>query len=157
MNINEKAALVGVSVRTLRDYYGENPNLVNAEPSEIVAWRLANKHNTGGIKATKERAAAGGGTLQEQLLRAQIDKTEADAEARRLKNRQQAGELVEADDVQRVWSQACAKVRARLEIMPQEAAKDMPATREELIERLTLVVRGVLLDLSEIVIDGNGE
>lgn len=149
---DEKARLVGVSPHTLYGWYRAGLDR-HCTVEEAVAWRAANRHKVGGIATAKERAAAGDGTLQEQLMTAQIAKTEAEAEAKQIKNRVLSGELVDAEDVRRVWSQACAKVRARLEIMPQEASKDMPATREELIERLSLVVRAVLNDLSEISVD----
>lgn len=84
------------------------------------------------------------------ISEAKYEKTKWEAALLQLKFQQESGLLVSAEEVQRAQSQACAKAKNRLELLPHEVVRDFPQElRQELFERVELAVRAVLLDLSE--------
>jgi phage terminase Nu1 subunit (DNA packaging protein) len=67
------------------------------------------------------------GPLQEQLLQAQIEKTIQEARAKQLKNDQTEGLLGNMDDMAQEVAEVLTVLNARLEQIPDEARKELPA------------------------------
>lgn len=96
--------------------------------------------------------AAGWGTGDDagQLTsaRARLAKEQADGQA--IKNAKMRGELVEAAEVERTWTDFLRQLRARLTAIPARVMAERPETDPEVIKAIDGAVRAALTDL------GNG-
>ena len=77
------------------------------------------------------------GPLQEQLLSAQIEKTLEEARAKRQKNDERDGLLIDQEDAAQQVAEILTILTARLEQIPDEARKELPADcREQFAARI---------------------
>src|SRR5262245_53229829 len=114
----ELAAAVGVSRRSLSGWIAEG--CPSDSPEAVQLWRENNKLPRPGAKPSSDE------TSQARLLRAQADKTEADAEARRIKNLQLRGELVERAEIIREFAEFLVAAKPILDAIPDDIATEAP-------------------------------
>ncbi|WP_236045353.1 MULTISPECIES: DNA packaging protein [Pseudooceanicola] len=93
--------------------------------------------------------AAGWGTADQaaQLTanRARLAKEQADAQA--IKNAKARGELLDAADIERRWSDVLRQVRARIMAVPSRLRSDVPDLPPETIAALDRTLRTALTEL----------
>jgi phage terminase Nu1 subunit (DNA packaging protein) len=111
-----------------------------------MAWRAANvAPRKGGPKAERPT-----GELQEALIRAQVAKLEAEAEAKELKNAQLRGELYDAEETEQAVSMLTSMIRNRLEAVPAEIEMEFPPEiRQQVKELVDTKLRLVLMEMSQ--------
>lgn len=80
--------------------------------------------------------------------RARLAKEQADAQA--LKNAKLRGDMVEAAEVERTWSDALRQIRARILAVPSRLRADLPETPPATFNAIDRALRDALTDL------GNG-
>jgi phage terminase Nu1 subunit (DNA packaging protein) len=104
----------------------------------IYAWRDKNCPIRDGIAAIdkwlesqRPDPAKPKGTLQEQLLAAQIEKTLEESRAKRLKNDEREGLLVDQESAGNQVAEAMTILSARLEQLPDWARRILPAEFRE--------------------------
>jgi phage terminase Nu1 subunit (DNA packaging protein) len=97
--------------------------------------------------------AAGWGTAEKAAEltaeRARLAKEQADAQA--LKNAKLRGELVEAEQVERAWSDVLRQVRARILAVPSRLRSELPDLQHATIDAMDRALRSTLTEL------GNGD
>lgn len=96
------------------------------------------------------RAIAAGRGGEEQSLtltgeRARLAR--AQAEAQEVKNAKLRGELVEASEVERAWSDILRQVRARVLAVPSRVRADLPAIEAQTITAFDRALRDALTEL----------
>lgn len=149
----ELADALGVSRQALNQWEREGADVagaLNLPLDEAVQWikwwREDNKRPTY-KEATEPKAD---GTPQERLLAAQIRKTNAEAEAKELKNAIARGELYDAPEVEQSASLFTSMIRNRMEGWPQKLAMEWPAEFRVLAsELLTQEVHLLLQEMSQ--------
>lgn len=77
--------------------------------------------------------------------RARLAKEQADAQA--LKNGKLRGELVEAAEVERTWSDVLRQVRARVLAVPSRLRADLPGTDSSVFHAIDRALRDALTEL----------
>lgn len=77
--------------------------------------------------------------------RARLAKEQADAQA--LKNAKLRGELVEAGEVERAWSDVLRQVRARILSVPSRLRADLPQAPAETFDAMDRALRDALTEL----------
>src|SRR5262245_35605022 len=136
------AAEVGVARQTLHDWEAEGCPMDSADA--IREWRANHKLPRRGV------ALEPGETLQGRLLEAQIWKHSEDARNRKMKNDQLAGQLYDAQEVERNVAELTSVIRARLESIPDELGTEFPAElRLQLRQRLEDHIRLILTQMSQ--------
>lgn len=94
--------------------------------------------------------AAGWGTVDQaaQLTaeRARLAKEQADAQA--LKNGKSRGELIEASEVERAWSDILRHLRARLLAIPSRLRADLPGLDAATVTALDRALRDTLTEIA---------
>jgi uncharacterized protein YPO0396 len=89
------------------------------------------------------------GPLQEQLLAAQIEKTIEEARAKRQKNDERDGLLMDSEEVAQQVAEALTILSARFEQLPDEARKELPQEiRETFAARLDELIHLALKECS---------
>ena len=132
---NELADALKVDRKTLNDWERKDSAPVakwlELPIAEAVAaateWRQANKRP----RYWSEADADADGTLQERLIAAQTRKANADADAKELKNRKERGLLVDQEDAAQQVAEILTVLNARLEQIPDELRKELPAEHRE--------------------------
>lgn len=100
---------------------------------EVVDWRVAYERELHGEATEAQLNVEGAEYLNPEQERARKDKEMADKTA--LENRVRRGELVEASEVESVWSDHVTAARARLQSMGSKLAPILaPETRAAVIE-----------------------
>ncbi|MBV6635866.1 MAG: terminase small subunit [Mameliella sp.] len=79
--------------------------------------------------------------------RARLAREQADAQA--LKNAKLRGELVEASEVERTWSDTLRQMRARLMAIPSRLRADLPNLDPEVLTALDRALRDTLTELAD--------
>jgi phage terminase Nu1 subunit (DNA packaging protein) len=127
LTIKELAARLDVSRSTLHQWREAGCNLAWSVP-QIRAWRAQNRNvkNSGPLVG-----------LREQLLREQIRKAAAAADAQEMANSEAAGRLVDAEDVALDVAEILSVLRCRMEEFPESLMMELP-----------IEVRPVVLELA---------
>lgn len=111
---------------------------------DVQAWRKNHKLPRRGVKRV------GDGSMQDQLLAAQITKVEEEARHKRMKNDELAGKLYNADDVERDVAELTSYIRCRLEDIPDELSMEFPENiRWQLTLRLKDRIALILTKMSQ--------
>lgn len=125
---NQLAEALGVDRKTLNDWKRNDSAPIEQalamplnEAIEFLSkWRQQNKRP----RYWSEGDADANGTLQEQLIAAQIRKHNADALARELKNAEAQGRLVDRDIIIDELAELLSKAKPMLESMVDDIAKE---------------------------------
>ena len=137
----ELAAAVGVSRSTLDDWRKEGCPMTT--PEAVKAWRKDHKLPRRGVKPV------GDGSMQDQLLAAQVAKVQEETRNKKMKNDMLAGKLYDADDVERDVGELTSMIRARLESVPDELSMEFPEeVRLSLTQRLKDKIDQILTTMS---------
>lgn len=123
--VDEMAAEVGVSGRTLARYFREGCPRGTVE--EIQTWRHANIRTTTGTDSDATPEAGSIAAARLQLIKKQTQREAAAAEKLELENAARRGELVDRVEVERNISLVAGRFRNRLESLGMQIAVLMPA------------------------------
>lgn len=94
------------------------------------------------------------GELAEAKLRAEVEKLEQDARAKKLKTDILEGQLWPADEVLSLWRQSLNILQARLAALPDALVADLPQElQEQQRRRADKIIRLALLELERTEID----
>lgn len=138
----------------LCDLLGITPGMLTTLKNRGIAAHL--KHDVYDLEATVRgyvahlRGTASGRGGEEHVVsltaeRARLAKEQADAQA--LKNAKLRGDLVEASEVERTWSDVLRQVRARVLSVPSRLRADLPQIDALTINALDRALRDALTEL----------
>lgn len=137
-------ALGGKAVRTVADYIAAGMPASPGAYDVAACQQWIAEH----IRTASDEAPAAGGVM-EQIKRAELEIKRQDARARKLKTDRLAGQLYNADDVERGAAEMTGRIKLRLEQLPDEIAQCVAAKeRRTVCERVTQVIEQLLLEMS---------
>jgi hypothetical protein len=148
-NLADFALQVGVSKRTLEDYFARG--CPRGSVAEVQQWRADNL-------AKRAVVPPPGETAGPSLADLQRAKCAEEVRAKRLKNDLAEGQLLRRDAADRVLAELCLRVKARLEALPDELEMLLPADVRSVVKRdIDDKLRLVLKEMSAWTFDPNSE